>query len=193
MTEESLPFVQPLLTVNESFSDRMNQTVVRYLLLFVFYKTEIIVKINVLILAVFLLFNFGCAEEKASTKNLNWTTNLEQAIELAKKENKAVLVNFTGSDWCKWCVKLRDEVFVQNDFKNYADENLVLVVIDFPRSKSQTNETKMYNQSIAQQFGVRGFPTIVIFNNEGVPVAKTGYQPGGAANYVDHIKSFLGS
>jgi thioredoxin-related protein len=155
------------------------------------------VKINVLILAVFLLFNFGCAEEKASTKNLTWTTNLEQAIELAKKENKAVLVNFTGSDWCKdwckWCVKLRDEVFVQNDFKKYADENLVLVVIDFPRSKSQTNETKMYNQSIAQQFGVRGFPTIVIFNNEGVPVAKTGYQPGGAANYVDHIKSFLGS
>ena len=147
----------------------------------------------VLILAALLLFNIGCAEDKASTSNLDWTTNLEQAIELAKKENKGVLVNFTGSDWCRWCFKLRDEVFAQNDFKNYADENLVLVVIDFPRSKFQTNETKMYNQSIAQQFGVQGFPTIVIFNNEGVPVAKTGYQPGGAANYVNHIKSFLGS
>lgn len=150
-------------------------------------------KIRVLILAVFMLFNFGCAEDKASTSNLDWTTNLEQAIELAKKENKAVLVNFTGSDWCKWCFKLRDEVFVQNDFKNYANENLVLVVIDFPRSKTQSNETRMYNQTIAQQFGVQGFPTIIIFNKEGLPVAKTGYQPGGAANYVNHIKSFLGS
>lgn len=150
-------------------------------------------KISVLILAVFMLFNIGCAEDKASTSNLDWTTNLEQAIELAKKENKAVLVNFTGSDWCKWCFKLRDEVFVQNDFKNYADENLVLVVIDFPRSKTQSNETRMYNQTIAQQFGIQGFPTIVIFNKEGVPIAKTGYQPGGAANYVNHIKSFLGS
>jgi protein disulfide-isomerase len=151
------------------------------------------VKISVLILAAFMLFNFGCAEDKSSTSNLNWTTNLEQAIELAKKENKAVLVNFTGSDWCRWCFKLRDEVFVQNDFKEYADENLVLVVIDFPRSKTQSNETRMYNQSIAQQFGIQGFPTIVLFNKEGVPVAKTGYQSGGAANYVSHIKSFLGS
>jgi thioredoxin-related protein len=151
------------------------------------------VKKIVLILAALLLFNIGCAEDKASTSNLNWTTNLEQAIELAKKENKAVLVNFTGSDWCKWCFKLRDEVFVQNDFKKYAEENLVLVVIDFPRSKTQSNETKMYNQTIAQQFGVQGFPTIILFNKEGVPVAKTGYQPGGATNYVDHIKSFLGS
>ena len=164
-----------------------------YLLLFEFHNTEIKVKISVLIFAVFMLFNIGCAEEKASTKNLNWTTNLEQAIELAKKENKAVLVNFTGSDWCKWCFKLRDEVFVQNDFKNYADENLVLVVIDFPRNSTQSNETKRYNQTVAQQFGIQGFPTIIIFNNEGVPVAKTGYQPGGAANYVNHIKSFLGS
>jgi thioredoxin-related protein len=167
--------------------------VVGYLLLFEFINAEIKLKKIVLILAVFVLFNFGCAEDKASTSNLNWTTNLEQAIELAKKENKAVLVNFTGSDWCRWCFKLRDEVFVQTDFKNYADENLVLVVIDFPRNKSQSNETKLYNQSIAQQFGIQGFPTIVIFNNEGVPVAKTGYQPGGASNYVNHIKSFLDS
>jgi len=162
-----------------------------YLLLFEFYNTEIKLKKRLLlILAAILLFNLGCEENQSST-NLTWSSNLEQAIELAKKENKAVLVNFTGSDWCKWCFKLRDEVFNQNDFKNYADENLVLVMIDFPRNKTQSNETKMYNQSIAQQFGIQGFPTIIIFNNEGVPVAKTGYQAGGALNYVNHIKSFL--
>jgi len=165
----------------------------RYLLLFEFYNTEIKLKKRLLlILTAILLLNLGCEENQSST-NLSWITNLEQAIELAKKENKAVLVNFTGSDWCKWCFKLRDEVFAQNDFTNYADENLVLVVIDFPRNKTQSNETKMYNQSIAQQFGVQGFPTIILINNEGVPVAKTGYQPGGASNYVNHIKSFLES
>ena len=145
-----------------------------------------------IILAAILLFNFGC-EENQSSNNLSWTTNLEQAIELAKKENKSVLVNFTGSDWCRWCFKLRDEVFAQNDFKNYADENLVLVKIDFPRNIPQSNETKIYNQSIAQKFGVQGFPTIILINDKGVPVAKTGYQPGGALNYVSHIKSFFGS
>jgi protein disulfide-isomerase len=166
--------------------------VVGYLLLFDFLNMEIKVKKSVLLLFAVVLLILGC-EENQSSGNLTWTTNLEKAVELAKKENKAVLVNFTGSDWCRWCFKLRDEVFAQNDFKNYADENLVLVVIDFPRSNSQSNETKMYNQSIAQQFGVQGFPTIILINNKGVPVAKTGYQPGGAANYVNHIKSFLGS
>jgi len=154
---------------------------------------EIIVKKIVLILAALILFQTGCTEEKASTTKLSWSYNLEQAIELAKKENKAVLVNFTGSDWCKWCFKLSDEVFNQNDFKKYADENLVLVMIDFPRNKVQSEETRMYNQSIAQKFGIQGFPTIIIIDENGMPVAKTGYQPGGAANYVNHIKSFLGS
>jgi len=154
---------------------------------------EIKVKKIVLILTALILFQTGCTEEKASTSKLAWSSNLEQAIELAKKENKAVLVNFTGSDWCKWCFKLRDEVFNQSDFKKYADENLVLVMIDFPRNKKQSNETRMYNQSIAQKFGIQGFPTIIIIDGNGIPIAKTGYQPGGAANYVNHIKSFLGS
>jgi len=150
-------------------------------------------KKSFLILIAFVLFIFGCAEEKTSTTNLAWTTNLEQAIELAKKENKVVLVNFTGSDWCQWCFKLRDEVFSQDDFKNYASENLVLVMIDFPRNKQQSTETKTYNQSIAQKYGVQGFPTIILINDKGIAVAKTGYQPGGALNYVNYIKSFLGS
>ncbi|MGB5896232.1 MAG: thioredoxin family protein, partial [Ignavibacteriaceae bacterium] len=99
--------------------------------------------------------------------------------------------NFTGSDWCKWCFKLSDEVFSKDAFKEYADENLILVKLDFPRSISQSSETKAYNQSLAQKYGVQGFPTIIIFNSQGKPVAKTGYRTGGAANYVSHIKSFL--
>ena len=144
-----------------------------------------------LVLFTLLFFIIACGNKTQTSDELNWTANLEKAIETAKAENKAVLVNFTGSDWCKWCFKLSDEVFSQDDFKEYADENLILVKLDFPRSISQSSETKAYNQSLAQQYGVQGFPTIIIFNSQGKPVAKTGYQPGGAANYVTHIQSFL--
>jgi len=144
-----------------------------------------------LVLFTLLFFIIACGNKTQTSDELNWTANLEKAIETAKAENKAVLVNFTGSDWCKWCFKLSDEVFSQDDFKEYADENLILVKLDFPRSISQSSETKTYNQSLAQKYGVQGFPTILIFNSQGKPVAKTGYQAGGAANYVNHIQSFL--
>ncbi len=123
--------------------------------------------------------------------NLNWETNLETALQKASKENKAVLVNFTGSDWCQWCFKLSDEVFIQKEFKDYAEENLVLVKVDFPRKIEQSIETKTYNQQLAQKFGVQGFPTIILFNKLGQPVAKTGYQDGGAENYIKHLESYL--
>ena len=134
----------------------------------------------------------ACGNKQPSDE-LSWKTDLGKAIELAKKEQKAVLVNFTGSDWCQWCFKLSKEVFSTKEFKEYAQNNLVLVKIDFPQSIPQSNQTKMYNQSLAQRFGVQGFPTILIFNNEGKPVAKTGYMPGGPVNYINQIKNILGS
>ena len=139
----------------------------------------------------FILLFTGCNNGQASNDGLDWQTNLEKAIAEAKTENKAVLVNFTGSDWCIWCKRLSSEVFQQKDFKNYAEKNLILVKLDFPKNIEQTQATKYYNNSLAQKYGIQGFPTILIFNDKGDLVAKTGYQPGGAANYVEHIKSYL--
>jgi thioredoxin-related protein len=146
-------------------------------------------KISVLFV-LFILFFTGCNNGQ-SADSLDWKTNLEQAVAEAKKEKKAVLVNFTGSDWCIWCKRLSDEVFQQKEFEEYANENLILVKLDFPRDIPQTDETKLYNNTLAQKYGIEGFPTIIIINSEGKPVAKTGYRPGGAANYVTHIKSYL--
>ena len=151
-------------------------------------------KKRTILLVTIILIALSCSENKTQTPgNLNWTTDLGKAIEKAKTEQKAVLVNFTGSDWCKWCFKLRDEVFSKAEFKKYADENLILVEVDFPQNKPQSNETRMYNYSLQQKFGVQGYPTIIIINKDGKPVAKTGYQPGGPQNYINHIKSYLGS
>ena len=144
------------------------------------------------LLAIFILAAvlFGCSKSGAAD-DLKWQENLEQALAQAKEENKAVLVNFTGSDWCIWCKRLTEEVFAKVEFENYANDNLILVKLDFPRKIEQSAETKMYNNNLAQKFGIQGFPTILLFNSSGKLVLTTGYQPGGPATYVNHLKSYL--
>lgn len=132
----------------------------------------------------------GCSKG-GSNDNLNWEENLETALQKAKTENKAVLVNFTGSDWCVWCQKLSAEVFSKSEFEDYAEGNLILVKIDFPEKIEQSAETKAYNNQLAQRYGVQGFPTILLFNSQGKMVLQTGYQPGGPVSYVEHLKSSL--
>jgi protein disulfide-isomerase len=153
-------------------------------------KGEISLK-KIAVFLVSFVFVMSACNKGQTSDNLEWKTNLEKAVAEAKNENKAVLVNFTGSDWCVWCKKLSEEVFSQNEFENYAGKNLVLVKIDFPRNIPQSDATKYYNSGLAQKYGIEGFPTILLFNSSGQLVAKTGYQSGGAANYVNHIKSFL--
>lgn len=148
-------------------------------------------QISALFVLFILLFTSCNNGQASSSGNLDWNGNLEKAIQQAKKENKAVLVNFTGSDWCIWCKRLSSEVFQQKEFEEYAKNSLVLVMLDFPRSIEQTQETKAYNNMLAQKYGIQGFPTILIINSKGELVAKTGYQQGGASNYVNHIKSYL--
>ena len=138
----------------------------------------------------FIIFISGCSLH-SKEKELNWHDNLESAVKIAQKEHRPILVDFTGSDWCKWCKKLNAEVFSQDDFVNYAKSNLVLVKIDFPEHIKQTPATQYYNRQLAQKFGVQGFPTIIIMDSSGKPLAVTGYQKGGAVAYVQHIKSLL--
>lgn len=149
-------------------------------------------KLSVLLISTMILF--GCAESNANDSNgLEWHTNIEKAVELASKENKPILVQFSGSDWCKWCIKLNDEVFNTKDFAKYAKDEMVLVNLDFPRTIAQADEVKEYNRSMATKYGVRGFPTVLLLDKEGNVVKVTGYQPGGPKTYVEHIKEAYGS
>jgi len=138
----------------------------------------------------FLLFFFtsGCSQNK---EDLKWTGNLEDAMKIAKAENKTVLVNFTGSDWCQWCKRLSGEVFTQKEFAQFAKEKLVLVKVDFPRTIEQSPALVNYNRNLAQKYGVQGFPTIVLLDKNGSVLTYTGYREGGAQSYVEHIRSFI--
>lgn len=121
-----------------------------------------------------------------------WITDLDAAKKVAAEQNKHILVDFTGSDWCGWCIKLNKEVFTKDSFKAYASENLVLVEIDFPRGKKISAEQKKTNKKLAQKYGVRGYPTILLLDAEGKEVARTGYKRGGPDKYVSHLKELIG-
>lgn len=134
----------------------------------------------------------GVAFFTSLSANAGWSTDFAAAKAEAAENDKPLLLNFTGSDWCVWCVRLKDEVFDQAAFKAFAEANFVLVEIDFPRNVEQSDPLKEQNRALAQQFGVRGFPTVWILDASGERVVQTGYQRGGAEAYVTHLKDILG-
>ncbi|HMO52628.1 MAG TPA: thioredoxin family protein [Kiritimatiellia bacterium] len=120
-----------------------------------------------------------------------WKDDFEQARATAQAGGRAMLLNFTGSDWCGWCIKLDKEVFSQREFKQYAKDHLVCVTLDFPQQKKLSSRLRQQNERLQQQYGVRGFPTIVLLGPDGTKLAQTGYKPGGAAAYVEHLRTLL--
>lgn len=117
-----------------------------------------------------------------------WTQDFEAAKKQAATEKKDMLLDFTGSDWCGWCIKLDKEVFQKDEFKKAAKEKYVLVELDFPQDEAKVKpETKKQNEELSQKFGIEGYPSIVLLDNEGRPYASTGYKPGGAETYVKHL------
>lgn len=118
-----------------------------------------------------------------------WETDFQAAKEQAKAQNKDLLVNFAGSDWCYWCKRLDAEVMTDADFVLPAQQDFVFVLIDFPVDKSgQSQSLQDQNQRLAEQFAVQGFPTIILADADGNPYARTGYQQGGGTAYLAHIK-----
>jgi thioredoxin-related protein len=110
----------------------------------------------------------------------------------AEAESKCMLLAFTGSDWCDWCIKLEAEVFSRPVFRNFAESNLVMLVIDFPSDESaKTLAARKQDSALADYFGVNGFPTVLIICPEGNAVARTGYKDGGPKAYVEHVKQLM--
>ncbi len=129
------------------------------------------------------LFCLGSARADA-----NWLTDFQKAQSEAKSEHKLVLINFTGSDWCPWCIRLEREVFSKPEFAQFAKDNLVLLTADFPRAKALSKEVRKQNYELAQRYSVDGFPTIIVLNSEGKQVGLLGYVPGGANAFIEELK-----
>jgi len=130
-------------------------------------------------------------EEAAEGEAPVWYDDFDKAVEAAKAQKKNLLVDFTGSDWCGWCIKLHKEVFDHAEFLEPVQKSFILVALDFPRgdeAKAKVPNPER-NEALQQKHAVRGFPTILLMTPEGEVFGRTGYREGGPAKYMEHIGS----
>ena len=123
------------------------------------------------VLLTFLCFSSGAVAA-------DWSTDYAKALQTAKTQNKRVLLDFTGSDWCGPCIQFKKQVFSRPDFAAYAEKNLVLVEVDYPQRKKQSAELVKQNERLAKQYGIeeKGYPTVVLLDPNGKIVRElTGY------------------
>ena len=136
------------------------------------------------------------------SKNEGWLVSIEEAYELSDKTNKPILANFTGSDWCGWCKRLKAEVFSKPEFKEWAKDNVVLLELDFPRKTKLPEEQSRQNYELQRAFQVSGFPTIWVFDLKRPETSKqfeihaygkTGYVRGGQSEFIQSVNQMIAS
>ena len=123
------------------------------------------------------------ASYAVKAQELVWETNVKKAMEVSNKTKKPMLLFFTGSDWCGWCIRLQKEVLKTPEFAAWAKDNVVLVELDYPRRTPQTPEIKTQNNELQQAFGIQGFPTIY-FANSTNKEGKVNFEGLGSTGYV---------
>jgi len=126
-------------------------------------------------------------------RTAEWTTDYDAALKLAKETHRQILLDFTGSDWCGWCMKLDREILSTPEFKRLADEHLILVKIDFPMHKAQSDAEKSRNEELAARFNVQGYPTLVLLNSDAKPCGTLGYMRGGPEPFIEQLNAQMAS
>ncbi|WP_162126482.1 thioredoxin family protein [Flavobacterium phycosphaerae] len=132
-------------------------------------------------------------------QELTWQTDMNKAMEISKKSKKPLLLFFTGSDWCGWCIRLQKEVLKTPEFAKWANDNVVLVELDYPRRTPQQPEIQKQNQELQQTFAIQGFPTVWFVNaskKDGKinleKLGSTGYVAGGPSAWLAGADQILG-
>ena len=118
-----------------------------------------------------------------------WTDDYDAALERAAAENKLVLADFSGSDWCGWCKKLDKEVFDTEQFRSLATNEYVLLMVDSPQDEGLLSaKAKKQNPKLVEKYKVRGFPTVLVLDAKGEVVYKGGYAKGGPKKYLKTLE-----
>jgi thioredoxin-related protein len=125
----------------------------------------------------------------------NWLTSFDEAKTQAKEKHQYILLNFSGSDWCAPCIRMKKEVFETQAFNDFATENLVLLKADFPRQKKNQLDPKQkaHNESLADKFNPNGkFPLTVLLDSEGKVVHEwDGYAGVSADKFITEVRSLI--
>jgi len=130
-----------------------------------------------------------CALLKANAEQLTWLTSVPQAQSWAKAQNKLVLMDFTGSDWCIWCKRLDNDTFSKPEFADYAKKNLILVQLDYPEKTPLAPALKAANTALATRYKIEGYPTIIAMKPDGTVIWRVdGYLEGGPKAMIAQIE-----
>jgi thioredoxin-related protein len=151
---------------------------------------------NTFFLLFIVLFSANLSAQK---EQLTWYTDLNEASKISAKTNKPLMLFFTGSDWCGWCIRLQKEVFLTKEFIKWADESVILVDVDFPKDKSkQSSSLQSQNSLLARQYEVRGYPTVWFVaaagsagNYQYSKLGQSGYMAGGPSIWTSNANTFL--
>jgi thioredoxin-related protein len=117
-----------------------------------------------------------------------WLSDFEKAKAQAASQKKAILMDFTGSDWCTWCIRLRQEVFDTEVFKKAAPKAFVLLELDYPQDQTKVSDAvRSQNEKLQEAYAIQGYPTILLADAAGRPFARTGYEKGGPEEYLKRL------
>jgi len=137
-------------------------------------------------IAVFLLLVFVVGVRAESS---DWLTDYSAAAKKARDEKKPILMLFTGSDWCPWCIKWEKEAFSTQEFKDYAKKNLVLLFVDFPDKKPLPKAQQRANDALQEKFKIEEYPTAVMLDSNGKKLGAFNYLEGGPKVLLGKIES----
>ena len=130
-------------------------------------------------------------ESLVQAAGLTWSLGFPRALARAKAGNKMILIDFTGSDWCPWCIKFDEDVLSKARFAAYAESKLVLVLADFPNHTKQSPALKQANEELGKKFRVEGYPTFVVLNASGKEIGRqVGYLRGGPDAFIAELEQF---
>lgn len=129
-----------------------------------------------------------------SPEPTDWVINFREAQTMAQSEQKAILMVFSGSDWCRPCIQMEQEVFESADFQDFARDHLVLLRIDFPRRKKNklSPALQQHHSALAARYNPKGaFPWVVLLDEQGEILLQTGFQTGQSRTFVSQLEAVL--
>lgn len=127
----------------------------------------------------------------AGARRATWLTRIDQAKTESERLDMPIFLLFTGSDWCPPCMQLERNVFEKREFQEFANEKLVLLMADFPRNRRLSASQQSANQALAREYGVRGYPTMLLLNADGTVRQRFGYSGQDAAGFVAMLQNHL--
>jgi protein disulfide-isomerase len=133
----------------------------------------------------------GEASQDEAQKSVAWQTDWKQVKQTAARTKKPIFMLFTGSDWCKWCVKLEHEVFDDPYFINRTAGKYVFMLVDRPRRKKLSPELEMQNAKLCDQFNIDGYPTVLIVTPNEDVIGEVGYEKGGGKAFVQELNAVV--